>query len=195
MTASFVGFLKRNATVLILSVGLIVYVLVAGISGSCAACSAVTSLIGLSPSSETASDSEFRSIMPSWELVDLQGQSVRSADLEGKVVLLDFWATWCPPCRKEIPGFIELQETYGDDGVVVVGVSLDQGGPAVVARFVEKTGINYAVVMGDSRIVEAFGGIPSIPTTFVIDREGRIVERHVGYVSKSRFEKSIQALL
>ena len=111
MNASFVGFLKRNATVLVLSVGIIVYVLVAGISGSCPACSAVTSLIGLSPSSEAGSDSESRSIMPSWELTDLQGQSLRSADLEGKVVLLDFWATWYPPCRKEIPGFIELQET------------------------------------------------------------------------------------
>ncbi|RKX34106.1 MAG: TlpA family protein disulfide reductase [Verrucomicrobia bacterium] len=133
--------------------------------------------------------------MPSWELTDLQGHPVRSADFEGKVVLLDFWATWCPPCRKEIPGFIELQERYGEAGLVVVGVSLDEGGAAVVAPFVSKEGINYPVVMGDSTIVEAFGGIASIPTTFVINRDGQIVERHVGYVSQNRFEKSIKSLL
>jgi peroxiredoxin len=195
MNASFVGFLKRHATVIVLSVGLVIYVLVAGISGSCPACSAITNLVGLSSSDETESGSASGSAMPSWELANLQGQLVRSADFEGKVVLLGFWATWCPPCRKEIPGFIELQERYGDAGLVVVGVSLDEGGPAAVAPFVSKEGINYPVVMGDSTIVGAFGGIPSIPTTFVIDRDGRIAERHVGYVSKSRFEKSIQALL
>lgn len=195
MNASFVGFLKKHATVLILSVGLIIYVLVAGISGSCPPCSAITNLVGLSSSDEAGSGSASGSAMPSWELTDLQGQPVRSADFEGKVVILDFWATWCPPCLKEIPGFIELQERYGEAGLVVVGVSLDEGGPATVAPFVSKEGINYPVVMGDSAIVEAFGGIESIPTTFVIDRDGQILKRHVGYVSRDRFEKEIQPLL
>jgi thiol-disulfide isomerase/thioredoxin len=195
MNASFIPFLKRNATVLILSVGLVVYVLVAGISGSCPACTAITDLVGLSSSNDTGSVSASGSAMPSWELTDLQGQPVSSGDFEGKVVLLDFWATWCPPCRKEIPGFIELQERYGKAGLVVVGVSLDEGGPAAVAPFVSKMGINYPVVMGDSAIVQAFGGVEAIPTTFVIDRDGQILERHVGFVSKDRFEKSIQPLL
>jgi len=191
MNPVFVGFLKRNTTSLILSIGLVAYVLIAGISGFCPACSAVTSLVGLSPSSDVATGS----VAPSWELRDLQGEAFRSSDLEGKVIVLDFWATWCPPCRKEIPGFIELQEQYGDEGVVVVGVSLDEGGPATVVPFVEETGINYLVVMGDSEVVKAFGGITSIPTTFIIDRDGQIVERHVGYTSKKRFEESIKELL
>ncbi len=155
MNPALVGFLKRNTTTLILSIGLVAYVLIAGISGSCPACSAVTRLVGLSPSNETAAGS----VAPSWELRDLQGETVRSSDLEGKVIVLDFWATWCPPCQKEIPGFIELQEQFGDEGVVVVGVSLDEGSPATVAPFVEKTGINYSVVMGDAEVVKAFGGI------------------------------------
>lgn len=195
MNASFVGFLKKHATVFVMSVGLALYIVVAGTSGFCPACSVVTNLVGLSSSNEVQSSSATGMAMPSWELTNLQGQPVRSADFEGKVVLLDFWATWCPPCRKEIPGFIELQERYGDAGLVVVGVSLDEGGPTVVAPFVSNEGINYPVVMGDPTIVEAFGGVESIPTTFVIDRDGQIVGRHVGYVSKDRFAKAIQPLL
>lgn len=195
MSEATVGFFRKNATTLILATGLVAYVLVAGKTGFCPACSAVTSLVGLSPSKPGGADLSMPSVAPSWELNDLQGQSVRSSDLEGKVVVLGFWATWCPPCRKEVPGFIELQKEFGDEDVVVVGVSLDQGGPEVVAPFVEATGINYAVLMGDAEMVEAYGGIPSIPTTFLIDRTGRIVERFVGYTSKSRFEASIRELL
>lgn len=191
MNPALASFLKRNASTLVLSIGLVAYVLTAGISGFCPACSAVTRFVGLSPSSDTASGAT----APSWELRNLQGETVRSSELEGKVVVLGFWATWCPPCQKEVPTFIELQEQFGDKGIAVVGVSLDQGGPAQVASFVEKAGINYAVVMGDSEMIEAFGGIPSIPTTFIIDREGRIVEKHIGYVSKGRFEDSIEKLL
>lgn len=132
---------------------------------------------------------------PSWELKDVSGKTVKSSEFDGKVVILDFWATWCPPCRKEIPGFIELQKQYGKQGLMVVGISLDQEGPEVVEKFMKSYRINYPVVMGTTEIVEAFGGIEGIPTTFVIDRQGKIQSKHVGYVDKSVFEKEITPLL
>jgi peroxiredoxin len=132
---------------------------------------------------------------PEWELVNLDGKKVKSSDFAGKVVVLDFWATWCPPCVKEIPSFIELQKQYSDKGLTIVGVSLDQDPPEEVKNFVEKHKMNYPVVMGDEKTAEAFGGIEAIPTTFVIDRDGRVVSRHVGYTEKEVFEKEITPLL
>jgi len=142
---------------------------------------------------EIASAPAWRS--PTWALEDVNGELVKSSDFAGKVVILDFWATWCGPCRMEIPGFIELQKQYADKGLVVVGVSLDQDGASVVKSFMEKTGINYPVVLGDETIVSAFGGVEGIPTTFVIDRDGKIIRKHVGYTAKAEFEAEIKPLL
>lgn len=132
---------------------------------------------------------------PAWELKDLAGNTIRSADLKGKVVILDFWATWCPPCRAEIPGFIELQKEYQGKPVAIIGFSVDEGGADVVKSFGEKQGINYPIVLADEKTQKAFGDIEAIPTTFVIDTAGRIVNKHVGFTEKSEFEKEIQALL
>jgi len=132
---------------------------------------------------------------PAWELKGVDGKLVKFSDFAGKVVILDFWATWCGPCRMEIPGFIELQKQYADKGLVVVGVSLDQDGASVVKTFMDKTGIIYPVVLGDETIVCAFGGVEGIPTTFIIDRNGRIVGMHVGYTEKTEFESEIKPLL
>ena len=132
---------------------------------------------------------------PAWELKDVDGKLVKSSRYQGKVVILDFWATWCPPCRAEIPSFIDLQKQYGKDGLVVVGISLDQGGPAAVKKFMANAKINYDIVMGDKKITEAHGGIEAIPTTFVLDRQGNIVAKHVGLTEKSEFEKEIKPLL
>lgn len=132
---------------------------------------------------------------PAWSLKDVDGKTVSSADFKGKVVLLDFWATWCPPCKAEIPSFVELQKTYGDKGLVVVGVSLDEEGARVLKPFMKQFGINYPVVLGDLKTAQAFGGVRSIPTTFIISRDGRIAGRHVGLVSKADFEKAIKPLL
>lgn len=132
---------------------------------------------------------------PAWELKGVDGKPVKSSDFAGKVVILDFWATWCGPCRMEIPGFIELQKQYADKGLVVVGVSLDQDGASVVKSFMDKMGINYPVVLGDETIVNAFGGVEGIPTTFIIDRNGQIVGKHVGYAAKAEFESEIKHLL
>lgn len=132
---------------------------------------------------------------PTWELKDINGKVVKSSDFNGKVVILDFWATWCPPCRKEIPGFIELQKQYEKAGLMVVGISLDEEGPAVVEKFMKSNGINYPVVMGTTETVEAFGGIEGIPTTFIIDRKGNLRGKHVGFVEKRVFESEITPLL
>jgi len=132
---------------------------------------------------------------PGWELQDLKGKTIRSADFKGKVVILDFWATWCPPCRAEIPGFIELQKKYQVQGLAVVGVSVDQAGSGAVKSFAEKMGMNYPVVLADAKIADAFGGIAGIPATFIIDRAGRIVKQHLGFTEKAEIETEIKPLL
>ncbi len=134
-------------------------------------------------------------LAPNWELKDLNGRTVRSSDFKGKVVILDFWATWCPPCRAEIPGFVELQKQYGKDDVVVIGISLDDTKASVVRKFTDKLAVNYRVVLGDQDTTRAFGGIDAIPTTFIIDREGRIVSQHLGFTEKADLERDIKPLL
>lgn len=132
--------------------------------------------------------------MPEWSLKDLDGKTVESASLGGKVLFIDFWATWCPPCRQMIPGLIEVQEAYKNKGLQVVGVALDAEGQAVVKPFVEKMGVNYLTVMGDDATVEAFGGVQGIPTSFIVDRDGKIVARHVGMLTREEIEKAIAPL-
>lgn len=132
---------------------------------------------------------------PAWELKDIDGKTVKLSDFQGKVVILDFWATWCPPCRAEIPHFVELQKQYQDQGLVVIGVSLDQGGPEVVSAFAKQQKINYPVVMGNEAVAKQYGNIEAIPTTFIIDPKGNIAGKHEGFTDKSVFEDEIKKLL
>ncbi len=132
---------------------------------------------------------------PNFTLAELEGRTVRLSDYRGDVVLLDFWATWCGPCRMSIPHLIELQNEYADDGFTVLGVSLDRAGRDVVSRFVEKAGINYPVVMGTGAVQEAYGGIRSIPTAFLIDRDGYVVKMIQGYQPKNALVTAITPLL
>ncbi|MEO5959095.1 MAG: TlpA disulfide reductase family protein [Opitutaceae bacterium] len=134
-------------------------------------------------------------LAPSWSLKDVNGNLVKSEQFKGKVVVVDFWATWCGPCRIEIPGYIELEKKYGKDGFAVIGISLDQAGPEVVKDFVVKNGINYQVVMGDEAVTAAFGGMEAIPTTFLIDRAGQIRHRKVGIEETAEYEQKVIALL
>ena len=130
---------------------------------------------------------------PSFTLSDIGGRSVSLSDYHGKVVILDFWAPWCPPCRREIPDFIALQNQYASQGLQVIGIGLDQ--PNNVAAFAQQQGINYPVVIGDDAITNLYGGISGIPTTFFIDRQGNIKNRFVGFTRKSVFEEEIKKLL
>jgi len=132
---------------------------------------------------------------PDFTLPDLNGKAFSLSELEGKVVILDFWATWCPPCVMEIPHFIDLYKEYKGQGLEVVGVSLDRGGVKVVKSFVEKNEMAYPVVIGNQKVAEDYGGIRGIPTTFVINRQGYIVKKFVGYRDKKVFESIIQQLL
>ncbi len=132
---------------------------------------------------------------PAWTLKDLDGKTVSLADFKGKVVVLDIWATWCPPCRAEIPHFIELQNEWKDKGVTVVGMSVDSTGAADVAKFAKDHGMNYPIVMADEATPTAYGADQGIPTTVVIDKNGNIVASHLGLTEKSVFEADIAKAL
>ncbi|MDI6792749.1 MAG: TlpA disulfide reductase family protein [bacterium] len=132
---------------------------------------------------------------PDFTLDKLEGGVLTLSDLVGKVVILDFWATWCPPCRMEIPGFVELYSKYKGKGVEIIGLSLDRQGESVVRSFAQQHQINYPLVMATPEIVMAYGGVQSIPTTFLIDRQGNIANRHIGFAAKDVFESEINALL
>jgi len=143
----------------------------------------------------TAEEAMVNKPAPPWELTDVFGRKVKLSDFHGRVVVLDFWATWCGPCRKEIPDFIDLQQRLGTQGLTIIGASVDEGGVAVVKPFVQKNKMNYPVVLGADKITGDYGGIEGIPTTFIIDRRGKIVAKHVGLTEKADFEKEIMALL
>ncbi|MSU45816.1 MAG: TlpA family protein disulfide reductase [Lacunisphaera sp.] len=132
---------------------------------------------------------------PAWKLMDLDGREVSSDQFKGKVVVVDFWATWCPPCVEEIPGYVALQKKYGPAGLIIVGVSLDRKGPEHVKKFTEANAMNYTVVMGDEEVVGAFGGIEAIPTTFLINRNGRIVHQKTGAMTHDEYEQLVKRAL
>jgi thiol-disulfide isomerase/thioredoxin len=132
----------------------------------------------------------------SFSLKDIHGKGVNLASLKGKVILLDFWATWCGPCKMEIPGFVELQDKYGKDGLVVIGVAVEDSIESI-KPFVAQYKMNYIVVNGSDRndLQDAYGPMLGIPTTFLIGRDGKVCAKHTGVASKEQFEKEIRSLL
>jgi len=129
-------------------------------------------------------------LAPDFSLPDLTGQELDLSSYRGKVVLLDFWATWCDSCRDEIPHFVELQNKYGDQGLQIIGVSMDDG-PEPVREFYQRFKMNYPVVMGNAKIGELYGGVLGLPIAFLIGRDGRITAKHIGATDISVLEKEI----
>ena len=132
---------------------------------------------------------------PDFTLPAVDGSMVSMSDYSGKVILVDFWATWCPPCQEMIPVLSKLHKKYSEKGLVILGVSLDKDGLGVLGTFVHENMIPYKVVMGDNRISNAFGGVSSIPTLYMVDREGRLVRKLTGYHSYDQLEEQVKKYL
>ena len=132
---------------------------------------------------------------PDFILPTPDGVTVSFSDFQGKTVLVDFWATWCPPCQDEIPGFVDLYNRYHDKGLVIIGISVDEGGVERVKEFMKEYSVNYPIVMANDEVIRAFGGIRGLPTTFWVNAQGRIVKRYVGFHSMKEFEKDISNFL
>jgi cytochrome c biogenesis protein CcmG/thiol:disulfide interchange protein DsbE len=132
---------------------------------------------------------------PKFSLKDVNGIEKKLSDFKGKVIIIDFWATWCPPCREEIPHFIDLYNQYKEQGLEVIGIALDMQGEKVVPGFVLKNNINYTILLGNEEVSDLYGGIRAIPTTFIVDKDGNIRKKYIGYNDKEVFEKDIKELL
>jgi peroxiredoxin len=132
---------------------------------------------------------------PEFALKDADGKVVHLSDYKGKVVVLDFWATWCGPCKIEIPWFMEMQRANKDKGFEVLGVAMDDEGWETVKPFLADLGVNYRVVMGNDQTAQLYGGVDALPTTFLIDRSGKIAAVHVGLASKKDFVDGVEQLL
>jgi peroxiredoxin len=133
--------------------------------------------------------------VPDFTLTDVEGKEFHLADTNGTVRLVDFWATWCAPCREEIPMFKDLHAAYGSKGFHLVGIAMDDEGASVVKRFVDENKLPYLTLIGNNAVAESFGGVVGLPSAFLIDRDGKIVDSWVGAVPRSVLEKRIQSLL
>jgi thiol-disulfide isomerase/thioredoxin len=131
---------------------------------------------------------------PDFELkvIDGNGKTMKLSDLRGKAVLVNFWATWCGPCKIEMPWFVKMQEKYGPDGLVIVGVAMDDSGEKTISDFAKQMKINYPIVQGTEKVGELYGGVEGLPTSFFLDRTGKIVDRQLGLASESVFMDAIK---
>jgi thiol-disulfide isomerase/thioredoxin len=134
-------------------------------------------------------------VAPDFVLPTLDGKDLKLSDLRGKAVLLNFWATYCGPCKVEMPWFVELQKEYGPQGFQIVGVAMDDASTEDIAKFVKEMGVNYPVVLGKESVGESYGGVGVLPTTFFLDRDGKVIFREFGLQSRSVFVDHIKQAL
>jgi thiol-disulfide isomerase/thioredoxin len=134
-------------------------------------------------------------LAPDFTLDSLEGKSMRLSDLRGKAVLLNFWATWCGPCKIEMPWFVDLQNQYGAQGLQIVGVAMDDASKEDIAKFAKDMGVNYPVLIGKEAVGDQYGGVPALPESFFIGRDGKIVDKIIGLKGKAEIEDSIKKAL
>jgi len=176
---------KRNAIVLAVVVAAVALMLFAGVRMA----RPKAGVVKLKPVGKNGS------VAPDFELKSLEGRQVRLSEYRGKAVLLNFWATWCAPCKIEMPWFVDLQKQYASQGLQVIGVAMDDSGEEAIAKFAREMGVNYPVLIGKEAVGDAYGGVEFLPTTFFIDRQGKVVDRVFGLVSHSDIEDDVKKAL
>jgi len=137
------------------------------------------------------------SVAPDFDLkvLDSKGQTLKLSSLKGKAVIVNFWATWCEPCKIEMPWLVQLQQKYGPQGLQIVGVVMDDTEEKTISEFAHKMGVNYPVVIGTEKVADSYGGVDGLPISFFLDRSGKVVDHILGLVSESQIEGSIQKSL
>ncbi|HXZ40100.1 MAG TPA: TlpA disulfide reductase family protein [Terriglobales bacterium] len=132
---------------------------------------------------------------PDFALQSLDGKTVHLTDFRGKAVLLNFWATWCAPCKIEMPWFVELQKQYGPEGLQIVGVAMDDASPKEIADFAKDMGVNYPVLIGKEAVGDAYGGVQFLPESFYIDRKGKVLDKAFGLKGRGEIEDNIKKII
>lgn len=181
--------MRRNAAAIVIIALVVVVMIYAGVKNSRPK---VSAMIG-SPQPLVYGQSKGKEA-PDFVLKDLEGKQVKLSDFRGKAVLLNFWATWCGPCKVEMPWFVDFQKEYGPQGLEIVGVALDDSGRDEIQKFAKDMGVNYTILQGQDDVGDAYGAV-GLPTTFYIDRNGKIVDSASGLVSRSEIEDNIKRAL
>jgi thiol-disulfide isomerase/thioredoxin len=132
---------------------------------------------------------------PDFALESIDGKTVHLSDLRGKAILLNFWATWCGPCKIEMPWFVELQNQYGPQGLQIVGVAMDDASKEDIGKFAKDMGVNYPILIGKEAVGDAYGGVPALPESFLIGRDGKLVDKIVGLRGKAEIEDAVKKAL
>lgn len=133
--------------------------------------------------------------LPKFSLETIQSETINSDQFSGKILLVDFFATWCPPCIASIPHLTDLQKKYQTNGFQMLGISVDENPKEILPAFIEKMGINYPVALSSPSVIDGFGGVEYLPTAFLINQEGQIVKKFVGYVEPQVIQAEIEKLL
>lgn len=176
--------MKRDPVVLIVVAMVVALMLVFGLN------------MARKPSaSQTPTPRMNNQVAPDFALQSLDGKTVKLSDFHGKAVVLNFWATWCAPCKVEMPWFVELQKQYGPQGLQLIGVAMDDASPSDIADFAKEMGVNYPILVGKEAVGQSYGGIPFMPETFYIDRSGKIVDNAFGLKGKGEIEESMKKII
>ena len=176
--------MKRNPLILFFIVAIVAVMLIAGIR-----------MARNNRANGSAKGQLMGNLAPDFDLPALDGKNLKLSDLRGKAVLLNFWATYCGPCKIEMPWFVELQKEYGPQGFQIVGVAMDDASTEDIAKFAKEMGVNYPILLGKESVGESYGGVGVLPTTFFLDRDGKLIAREFGLQSRSVFVDHIKKAL